>query len=59
MLAGLAVVFTCGVLWLSLLVGFNAALVAGFYPFVIKDTIKLAVAAGVMPGVWKVVGLRP
>jgi biotin transport system substrate-specific component len=57
MLAGLAVVFTCGVLWLSMLVGFQAALAGGFYPFVIKDTIKLALAAGVMPGIWKAVGV--
>lgn len=57
MLAGLAIVFTSGVLWLSLLVGVQPALVAGFYPFVIKDTIKVALAAGVMPAVWKL--LRP
>src|SRR5918999_5583009 len=53
MLAGLAVVFTGGVLWLSTLVGLHAALVAGFYPFVIADVIKVIAAAGVMPGVWK------
>jgi biotin transport system substrate-specific component len=57
MVAGLAIVFTGGVLWLSLQVGLQSALVAGFYPFIIKDTIKLALAAGVMPGIWKV--LRP
>jgi biotin transport system substrate-specific component len=57
MLAGLAVVFAGGVLWLASLVGLHAALVAGFYPFVIKDTIKLALAAGVMPVVWKL--LKP
>jgi biotin transport system substrate-specific component len=54
MLAGLAVVFACGVLWLSALVGLQAALAAGFYPFVIADVIKVTAAAGVMPGVWKV-----
>jgi biotin transport system substrate-specific component len=53
MLAGLTVVFVGGVLWLSLLVGFQAALVAGLYPFVIADTLKLAAAAGVMPALWK------
>jgi len=57
MLAGLGVVFTSGVLWLSLLVGVQPALAAGFYPFVIKDTIKLALAAGVMPAVWKLLRL--
>jgi biotin transport system substrate-specific component len=53
MLAGLAVVFACGVSWLSALVGFQAALVTGFYPFVIADVIKVIAAAGVMPGMWK------
>lgn len=53
MLAGLVVIFIGGVLWLSMLIGLQAALAAGFYPFVIADAIKLAAAAGVMPGVWK------
>jgi biotin transport system substrate-specific component len=52
MCAGLAVVFAGGVLWLSLLVGLPAALAAGFYPFVIADTLKVLAAAGVMPAVW-------
>lgn len=53
MLAGLAVVFAGGVLWLSLLIGPHAALVAGFYPFVIADVLKVIAAAGVMPAVWR------
>jgi biotin transport system substrate-specific component len=59
MLAGLTVIFLCGVVWLSLLVGWRAALVAGFYPFVLADVSKLLVGAGVMPGVWALVGQRP
>lgn len=58
MLAGLAVVFACGVLWLSLLVGLQPALAAGLYPFVIADAIKLVAAAGVMPGIWKLLGTQ-
>jgi biotin transport system substrate-specific component len=53
MFAGLAVVFAGGVLWLSSLVGLPAAVAAGFFPFVIADTLKLALAAGVMPAIWK------
>ena len=53
MLAGLAVIFGGGVLWLSLLVGPQAALAAGLYPFVIPDLIKVTAAAGLMPGVWR------
>jgi biotin transport system substrate-specific component len=59
MCAGLAVVFIGGIVWLSLLVGLQSALVTGFYPFVIKDTIKLALAAGVMPVLWRLFGYRP
>ena len=54
MLAGLAVVYAGGVSWLSALAGLHTALVAGFYPFVIADVVKVIGAAGVMPGVWKV-----
>ena len=53
MFAGLAIVFVGGIAWLSLLVGMQAALVAGFYPFVVKDTIKLLLAAAFMPAIWK------
>jgi biotin transport system substrate-specific component len=59
MLAGLAVVFTCGVLWLSLALGVQGALVAGFYPFVMADVMKAAAAAGAMPAVWRLVDQRP
>ena len=58
MLAGLAVVYTGGVLWLSALVGPHAAVVAGFYPFVIADVIKVMAAAGVMPGMHRLLGKR-
>lgn len=63
MAAGLVVIYTCGVTWLGLLsssivgqpaVGFTAALAAGFYPFVAADLMKIALAAGLMPGIWKI-----
>jgi biotin transporter BioY len=53
MLAGLVVIFAGGVLWLAMLVGPRAALVTGFYPFVVADLLKLLIAAGVMPGMWR------
>lgn len=56
MLAGLVVVFSGGVLWLSLLVGLRAALIAGFLPFVVADLLKASIAAGVMPGIWTLLG---
>jgi biotin transport system substrate-specific component len=58
MLAGLAVVYAGGVLWLSGLVGVQAALAAGFYPFVIADAIKVTAAAGVMPGMHRLLRNR-
>jgi biotin transporter BioY len=62
MVAGLAVVFACGVLWLGFVVqpsrGISGALAAGFFPFVIPDLLKLLVAAAVMPGLWWLTGRR-
>ncbi len=59
MFAGLVIVFAGGVGWLALLVGVPGALATGFYPFVVKDTIKLALAAAFMPGLWRLFGYRP
>ena len=60
MLCGLFVVFAGGVLWLSIGVpqarGLASALATGFYPFILPDLAKLFVAAGVMPGLWRIVG---
>jgi biotin transport system substrate-specific component len=60
---GLAVVFACGITWLALFarpagVGFSAALQTGLYPFLPADIIKLFIAAGIMPVVWRLVGRR-
>ena len=60
MFAGLAIIFVSGVTWLGLFartvtgsapVGMQAALATGLYPFILPDVIKLAVAAGLRPGV--------
>ena len=60
MLAGLAVVFAGGLLWLTIAsrpaLGVSAALSAGFLPFIVPDVLKLLVAAAVMPGLWKITG---
>jgi biotin transport system substrate-specific component len=62
MAAGLLLIYACGVTWLALLsspiagqtaIGFNAALAAGFYPFVVADILKIVLAAGLMPALWK------
>ncbi len=57
MLAGLLVIYAAGVTWLGLFavaadgaaIGMSAAFLAGVYPFIVPDLIKLAIAAGLVP----------
>jgi len=60
MVCGLAVVFAGGILWLTIAskpsIGLSGALAVGFVPFIIPDLVKLLVAAGVMPGLWRITG---
>jgi biotin transport system substrate-specific component len=60
MVCGLAVVFAGGVLWLTIAskpsIGLSGALAVGFVPFIIPDLLKLLVAAGVMPALWRITG---
>ena len=61
MAAGLAVVFTFGVLWLAwfaqpVQAGLASALRTGLYPFLPADIIKICIAAAIMPGIWRLVG---
>ena len=62
MCAGLMVIFAFGVTWLALFApaaaGFDAALRAGFYPFLLGDVFKIFLGAAVLPGVWRLVGRR-
>jgi biotin transport system substrate-specific component len=64
MLAGLAVVFAVGVCWLSFFLspanpalGVAAAAAAGFYPFVGADLVKVLIAAGALPALWRITRL--
>jgi biotin transport system substrate-specific component len=65
MLAGLATIYTVGVLWLGLLssslghgqaLGLRAAFLAGVVPFVAADLLKIALASGILPGLWRLLG---
>jgi len=60
MMCGLAIVFGGGVLWLTIAsrppIGFSGAMSAGFVPFIVPDLLKLLVAAGVMPALWRITG---
>jgi biotin transport system substrate-specific component len=54
MVIGLAVIYACGTLWLSLFVGgVQPALASGVYPFVAADAVKLLGAGAVMPALWR------
>jgi biotin transport system substrate-specific component len=65
MLGGLAIIFASGITWLAFFartvsgsapIGLGAALATGLYPFLVADIIKLAIAAGLVPAVWRAVG---
>jgi biotin transport system substrate-specific component len=67
MLVGLAIIYAAGTLWLgyfarlasgSAAVGLSTALATGVYPFVVADLAKLAAAAGITPGLWRLIGTR-
>jgi biotin transport system substrate-specific component len=67
MLVGLALIYASGTLWLAFFarlpsgnaaVGLTAALASGVYPFVLADLAKLAAAAGITPGLWRLIGAR-
>ena len=57
MLAGLAVIYTGGVMWrLGLLRAFDLTLATSVLPFLGPDIAKAAIAAAVLPGAWKLFG---
>ncbi len=67
MLVGLGIIYVAGTIWLayfarmvsgSAAVGLTAALASGVYPFVLADLAKLAAAAGITPGLWRLIGTR-
>jgi len=61
MAAGLVVIFSFGVTWMALFMrpaglGFDVALRAGFYPFLLGDVFKICFGAAALPGLWKLIG---
>jgi biotin transport system substrate-specific component len=59
MLAGAAVLYVPGLLWLQGFVGGPAkALEFGLYPFVVGDLVKAGLAALAFPAVWRLLGTR-
>jgi biotin transport system substrate-specific component len=61
MAIGNVIIYVFGLPWLMAATGLNVSdtIAAGLTPFLITDLIKLAIAAGVFPLAWWVVGRRP
>lgn len=61
--AGLVVIFAGGLAWLGFVTpgpaDVDRVLSLGLYPFIVLDLVKLAAAAAVLPGLWRLVGPRP
>jgi len=56
MIAGDAVLYAFGLLWLCCLMGVNkAVVVVGLYPFIVGDILKIILAAAVLPAGWKLI----
>jgi biotin transport system substrate-specific component len=60
MVLGNLAIYACGVSGLmgATGMGLERALLAGVVPFLIGDAIKIALAAGLLPATWKLVGNR-
>ena len=58
MVVGNLIIYACGVPWLmaSLDVPLTVALEFGLWPFVVGDALKIALAAGLLPLTWRLVG---
>ena len=55
MLVGLIVIYVCGVFQLSILKGFDFAIINGLTPFIVGDLYKLILAALLLPQIWKLI----
>ncbi|EKE45194.1 BioY [Oceaniovalibus guishaninsula JLT2003] len=57
MVAGNVAIYVPGLLWLGTLYGWDQPIIAwGLTPFLLGDAIKLALAALLLPALWKMVG---
>lgn len=57
MLAGTMLIYVPGVLWLGHLYTWEQPILAwGLTPFLVGDALKLALAALIVPGLWKMIG---
>jgi len=61
MAIGTAVIYAIGVPWLKAVTGYSwsDALAGGMTKFLVWDAAKLAIAAGIFPAAWWLIGRRP
>ena len=61
MLIGSVVIYAIGLPWLAAVLHLSPAdaIAAGLTPFIAWDLAKLAVAAGIFPTAWWLIGRRP
>jgi biotin transport system substrate-specific component len=53
MLIGTAIIFACGIAWLATLIGLPQAIAAGLVPFLLGETVKIALATALLPFAWR------
>jgi biotin transport system substrate-specific component len=53
MLIGTAIIFACGVGWLSTLIGLPRAISGGLAPFLLSEAVKVALATALVPFAWR------
>lgn len=56
MVIGTAIIYACGISWLSNLIGWEKAIAAGMMPFLYGDLLKVVLAALLLPRLWKIFG---
>jgi biotin transport system substrate-specific component len=56
--AGMAVIFACGLLWLSSLIGVDKAIQFGAAPFALGALLKILLAMLTLPLAWRLLGRR-
>ena len=61
MLIGSVIIYAIGLPWLAVAKDYtlSATIAAGLTPFILWDAVKLAVAAGIFPVSWWLIGRRP
>ena len=53
LLVGTILIFVLGISFLGTVIGYDKALSAGLYPFVLSEIFKIALAVAIIPTIWK------